>query len=603
VSRARRPARRVLIAIGAVLIVLIAAAAWLGVRGLTAQRELVAAADELQQARTALVDRRLDAAGAAVDAAGERTGRARDLTGDPVWRLASGLPRVGDSLATARGLAVAADDVARGVLVTALEAADQVDPAALRGPDGAIDLDMLRAATPAVVSSSEQATEVRADLAQLPVGGAVEAVAKAEAELSRQVDGLADTLVSARQALEAAPLLLGADGPRRYLVLIQQTSESRGTGGLIGGFVEVVAEGGRLSVASQGSNADLENGYVAPPPSISPEFLQLYEHRGVLERWQQVNASPDLPVVADLIESRWVAQGGAPLDGVVMVDAIALAHVLQGAGPVTVGERQVAPDDLAEYLAVGQYADFAPADPADSLGRAAARKDQLEDLGRAVALRLTSGGGDSAELLRGVVAAVRSGHLRVSADDPELAAVLADAGVDGALPRGEAPVAYPVVFNYIGGKLDYFLDRRITYTAGPCEGARRRSTITVELTNRAPEAGLPPYLTVRYTREGLTSSTVNGVMLSVYGTRGAELVRASLDGVVFAPVDPQGPPLQGAEEAGLPLWRVQAMDLPAGVTRRLVLELDEPVVPGAARVPEQPLARPLLSQVDVPTCS
>jgi hypothetical protein len=33
-----------------------------------------------------------------------------------------------------------------------------------------------------------------------------------------------------------------------------------------------------------------------------------------------------------------------------------------------------------------------------------------------------------------------------------------------------------------------------------------------------------------------------------------------------------------------------------------VLHLDEPTTPGAAQVPEQPLARPLTAKVDVPAC-
>ena len=47
---------------------------------------------------------------------------------------------------------------------------------------------------------------------------------------SRRSDHLDST------ALEIAPTLLGEDRPRRFFVLVQQNAESRGTGGLPGGF-------------------------------------------------------------------------------------------------------------------------------------------------------------------------------------------------------------------------------------------------------------------------------------------------------------------------------------------------------------------------------
>ncbi len=89
--------------------------------------------------------------------------------------------------------------------------------------------------------------------------------------------------------------------------------------------------------------------------------------------------------------------------------------------------------------------------------------------------------------------------------------------------------------------------------------------------------------------------------LTVYTTPGAELVRATVDGRAVRPEDPAGLFVANSIEGGLPLFTV-ALDLPRNQSTRFVLELDEPVVAGVARVPEQPLTRPLGRDVRVPTC-
>ncbi|HWG93540.1 MAG TPA: hypothetical protein VNU66_04865, partial [Mycobacteriales bacterium] len=279
-----------------------------------------------------------------------------------------------------------------------------------------------------------------------------------------------------------------------------------------------------------------------------------------------------------------------------VLDGVALSLVLAGSGPVPLPDGgQLAPEDVLQYLAVDQYRGVA-------LTREGtlARKDRLEDLALLAASRLSSGGGDTLALLRGIGEALRSGHLRMASDDPALQPALRASGVDGALPSGDGPLAYPVVWNATGGKLEHFLDREVVYTAGDCTGERRRSTIAVTLTNRAPE-GLPEYLTIRVTPDGRTDSRTNAVTLQVYATPGADLVRATVDGLPVAPEDPSGLLLANASEAGLPLWYL-GMELPPDQPRTLVLEFDEPVVPGEAVVPEQPLSRPLERTVDVPVC-
>ena len=120
--------------------------------------------------------------------------------------------------------------------------------------------------------------------------------------------------------------------------------------------------------------------------------------------------------------------------------------------------------------------------------------------------------------------------------------------------------------------------------------------------NRAPANGLPAYATIRDVGGRVVDSTTNEVLLTVYGTRGARLQVAALDDVPV-PIRSSGPDAHVStfSEAGLPAWQIQ-LSLPREQPRRLVLQLLEPAVKGEPRVPEQPLARPLLRDVRVAPC-
>ena len=53
----------------------------------------------------------------------------------------------------------------------------------------------------------------------------------------------------AAAAAQLAPAIFGADGPRRYLLVVQNNAESRATGGFIGSFGTITAEDGKLTVS------------------------------------------------------------------------------------------------------------------------------------------------------------------------------------------------------------------------------------------------------------------------------------------------------------------------------------------------------------------
>ena len=76
--------------------------------------------------------------------------------------------------------------------------------------------------------------------------------------LSDELAENAPKLDNAIDAVDLAPALLGADGPRVYLVLFTTPSEARALGGFPGNYAEITVDNGSFAMTAFGRVADLE---------------------------------------------------------------------------------------------------------------------------------------------------------------------------------------------------------------------------------------------------------------------------------------------------------------------------------------------------------
>ena len=107
--------------------------------------------------------------------------------------------------------------------------------------------------------------------------------------------------------------MLGADGPRSYLLAFQNPAESRGTGGLVGGYGVLTADHGKLSVETLGTDSDL-TGLKTVPSELGPDYAALWGQDPAL--WVNSNESPHFPYGAQIWLDAWQAQHGqAPRRG------------------------------------------------------------------------------------------------------------------------------------------------------------------------------------------------------------------------------------------------------------------------------------------------
>ena len=335
------------------LLVLVLVVGWVSFRAFQAKGHLTQAKGHLAAARQALLDRDLDRARGEIGLAGAQTKQARSQTDDPVVALVSHIPLLGRQLHVVRGISTAADDIARTVLPGGLELSRTLDPKSLRAPDGTVNVGAIAKLQPEATTLSQKMQKITDRVHDLP--GGIGPIKTARQDFTKEVDDLDGALRGAKDAVEVAPAFLGADQPRRWFVMVQQFAESRGTGGIIGGYAVLRASGGKLTVEQQGSNQDLKDVHVAAT-SVSQQFRNRYDLSGAFDIWVNINLSPDLPQVAKLVNEKWQAQGGKKLDGVITLDPRSLALLLKDSGPIALADgTSLAPDKLERYLTNDQY--------------------------------------------------------------------------------------------------------------------------------------------------------------------------------------------------------------------------------------------------------
>jgi hypothetical protein len=585
-DRRRFRARHLLLGCASLLLV---GAGWLLVTGLLARSELLALQRELETARQSAVANP-GKSRTALSAAAEHATRARGLTSGPAWFLADALPVLGDPAETVRGAAYAADRLTRDVLPPLVRLVSDVEGETRDGGDLGTLSSRLRHAARDLERASQATEEVRAAVEALPRNTWLP-TADARDELVRQVDRLATATDDAALAARLLPPMLGDDGPRRYFVVFQNTAESRGTGGMAGAFAVFTADHGALRFEHFGTGSELSDS--RPDIELGAEFETQYAAGAPTRVWANSNLSPHFPNAARIWAATWQKHSGQRVDGVIALDPTGLGRLLEATGPARL------PDGTA--LTGGTARDLVLRTAYDRFQDDAERQTFLLDVARTAAAALTGALDDGERvpsLLEAGADVLGEERLKVWSALRDEQRRLETRSVSGILPEDPGPFAGLVVNNAAGGKLDYYLERRLRWTPGRCTTLGRTVTVKTTLSNNAPGAGLPAYVTQRGDDpDHPTRPGDNRLLVSYYASSGAFLTGAELDG---RPIT-----VHSGVERGHPVFTMDA-ELPAESTRVLTLHLVEPAGEEGDRAPvllRQPLVTPMPVTVDpYPDC-
>jgi hypothetical protein len=578
------------------LLVLATTVTHLAVTGLQARAHLESARSGVRALAPLLQSGQLDRARVGLRDVQADTRRARALTSGPVWRAAARIPLLGRTPGTVSDIASSADAVLRDALPLALHALGPLAPAApsVASPESGdtdrpvLDLPAVAAAAPGLREAERRVQRARDALATRPSGLVPGPVARARREVVDELDRrLLPVLRGAATAATAAPELLGASGPRRYFLALQNTAEARGSGGLPGVYAVLVADRGRLRLERVGSDRDLQEP-VGERVGSTQEHTRRYATFAAGSAWLNANLGPHFPDAARIWSQLWQRQSGQRVDGVLALDPAVLDHLLTATGPVPLPDGTVLSAGDAVPLTLSRA--YALHDD-DHLQR----KAFLVGLVPAVLERLQAADVPAASLGRALLSAVGEGRVRLYSRHADEQRLLESSALGGALPAGPQPFAMAVVNNAFGNKLDYYLDRRVDYTLGPCTGGTRNSRVVVRLRNSAP-LSLGDYVTGRIedARRGQVHPYAHHrLLVSVFTTRGARLAGATLDGRTTS--------LRRSTERGHPVFDTY-LELPRGAGRTLVLDLEEPVRREPALLLRQPLVRPQDGDVEASPC-
>ncbi len=434
----------------------------------------------------------------------------------PAAEIAGWLPILGPNVDAIREMASASDSAAAAAesLTGALRATGW-DGQSIPGwkPGGGVDLAVVERVQPFVNSFSSYMSKAAAAMGSVSTSGLFGTVRRAVTTVRTNLDAKAHEARSLATLTGLLPKLLGGQGTRRYLLLVQNLSDPRGSGGFPGEFGVLTAANGRLSLGPLLGGQTLQR--KVPPVSAPKEVRVRYGRFGGLTRLIASTYSPDFPTTARIILEMWKALGHPPPDGVIAVDSVWMSYVLRAIGPVKVpGLATPISADNADAM-IGKQPFLLPSAQADALETLIG-----ETLFHAVLSRSPSIG----TLASGMAEAASQRHLQMYATDPSVQTVLSRLGVSGAVTLAPNPlmVAWD---GATANRAGYFAQKQVTYRATLAADGSAEVAQTIVLHNGAPKG--PP--SVLLGRGGGTYPVgYYGAYVNAYMAAGATAIRQTL---------------------------------------------------------------------------
>jgi hypothetical protein len=454
------------IALGAVGLVLVGLLVWLGCEILIARNELARAQDAVAALRTD------GDVGESLHTLAESGAAASSAASTPVWGWAEHVPIAGDNLRAVRLAAQSLDELSNGVVLPVMDGmkSDGGSLSALIRP--------LQTAGPKVEALS-------AELAALPTGSLIPQVRDGVAQVT-------SVMKLATPAIKYVPGLLGADGPRTYLVVAQNNAELVALGGSAASITMIRLDAGKPTIVRQASSQEFD--YVTPLSEKLPKsLLKLYGQ--VMARHPNATVSrPDWPTAAGLMQKLWNRDITRDhIDGVASIDPIALSYILNATGPVTMSTGdELTSADLVKVALSDSYARYGDSgDHGDTF---------FKEIAAAVFGRVAGGDFDPKVMLQAIQQGIHNRSLMFWSADEEVQQFVASTRLGGVLPRTNKTATSIGVFfrdHSFGTKIDYYLQPSTTVTTECRADGTTAYNITVAVKldiSKQAEAKLPDYV-------------------------------------------------------------------------------------------------------------
>lgn len=345
-------------------------------------------------------------------------------------------------------------------------------------------LPSLAAAGPGLAAANAHLAQAEALRAQ--VEGPLDP--RLEVQLAR-LDRILPLARTAVDGMQVVPALLGANGPRTYLILAQNNHELRATGGFISGVGVVKLDQGKI-VDLRVSDSYAVDNYNKPHPEPP---VALREQMGApILVLRDSNWSPDFPTSADVARALFLQDREIATDGTIAIDLEAVRLLVSALGPLDVPgmSGQVTAGNVIARM---KQAWAAPATAQGTVEEAGSsdwwkkRKDFMGELMSAALTRLQGGGKlNPMALASALITMLRDRHLQIAVDDQAADAILTQQGWDGGLRPPKGGDFLSVIDSNVGfNKANAAVLEGITYNVAR-SGSDLTATVSITYTHTAP---------------------------------------------------------------------------------------------------------------------
>ena len=481
--------RMMLIVIGALLLIIAALAAWLGLSALKAKNEVEAAIQAASRIQSQVQAGDTDKAQASIEAFSQHIDATYAQTKQPVWKLATLVPYYGSDVKATRDMVHILEDVSNNALPKLAKAAQALDFNSIGIKDGTIQLGDMASVAQDLAAANGVVADAGVDMGKIGdthIPQITEAVQQGRSKFKE----LASLTDAASRLADVLPKMFDLDssegsssGPRTYLVLAQNNAELRATGGIPTAWATLTIDAGKISMSTFGDPP--RNGLFSQDEAASvltAEERNLFSTKMATD-YPDINFTPDFPRVADIARQIWHRAGHDGVDGVISVDPVFLQRLLKVAGPVTLSDGTVMSGDNAEQRILNQiYIDTdTQAEQTDFFTMAASE---------IFTHVLKNVDGKNQQLVQTFQKSVSDGHLYVwSAHEGEQQRI-SGTTIAGELQSNPAHSVTGVYFNDATmGKMDWYLKREVTSTYDKTyPSGAKQYTIHIKLTNTADAA-------------------------------------------------------------------------------------------------------------------
>jgi hypothetical protein len=275
-----------------------------------------------------------------------------------------------------------------------------------------------------------------------------------------QLDRYLPILDHALTLLLALPDILGAEQPRTYLVLVQNSDELRASGGFISSVGILRVSQGNLELRFENSYAI--DDYASRPYPPPPAPLHIYMGAD-LWLFRDANWSASFPASARSAAALFALGQNEPVAGVLALDQTAVRYLLAATGPLTLsGGTTVSSDTIVDLF----RAEWQP-EPSDFSPQANRQQpDLVRDLGQTLLERgLTEPQSlNPGQLVAAVGQALSEKHLLIFMGNSAVNAIARSEDWDGAIVPGYQDYLYVIDSNVGFNKVNAIAQRSLRYS-------------------------------------------------------------------------------------------------------------------------------------------